>query len=176
MGVRTLQTFEQFEHFPDDGMKHELIEGDHIVVPPPKIRHSNIQQRIQDVLRTYVQQRRLGDVRIENGFKLSARTWLQPDVSFIRASQFAATDPDGYLEGGPALAVEVISESNTPAKIKLKMQLYFTHGSEEVWIVDPKARQVFVHKPDGTSTAVGDELRSDLFPGWTVSVDSLFGE
>ena len=32
MGARTLVTFEQFEKFPDDGMKHELVKGEHIVV------------------------------------------------------------------------------------------------------------------------------------------------
>jgi hypothetical protein len=48
MGARTLVTFEQFEQCPDDGMKHELLKGEHIVVPPPKSRHTRVQQKIQD--------------------------------------------------------------------------------------------------------------------------------
>jgi len=62
MGARTLVTFEQFEQFPDDGMKHELVKGEHIVVPPPKSRHTRIQQKIQDVLRPFVREHRLGEV------------------------------------------------------------------------------------------------------------------
>src|ERR1700693_4219019 len=54
MSARTLVTFEQFEQFPDDGMKHELLKGEHIVVPPAKFRHSNIQHKLHDLLRPYV--------------------------------------------------------------------------------------------------------------------------
>jgi Uma2 family endonuclease len=175
MSTRTLVTFEQFEQFHDDGMKHELLKGEHIVVPPAKSRHSTIQHKLRDLLRPYVQEHRLGDVRIETGFKLSSNTWLQPDVSFLRAAQMNATDPDGYYEGAPALAIEVASESNTAAKLALKKELYFAHGSEEVWIVYPKDRTVLVHLLDGTSkTVAATELRSDLFPGWSIPVDSLF--
>ena len=92
MGARTLVTFEQFEKYPDDGMKHELIQGEHIVVPPPKSRHTRIRQRLQDAIRPYVLSHRLGEVHIEAGFKLSPDTWLQPDVSFLRASQIDASD------------------------------------------------------------------------------------
>src|SRR5260370_1064894 len=175
MSARTLVTFEQFEQFHDDGMKHELLKGEHIVVPPPKLRHSNVQQKLSDLLRPYVQQNGLGDVRIENGFKLSSDTWVQPDVSFIRTVQIKAADPDGYLEGAPALAVEVVSESNTGDQLDLKIDEYFTHGAEEVWVAYPKTKKIRAHYPDGASrTFAGCELRSDLFPGWSIAVDSLF--
>lgn len=44
MSARTLLTFEQFEQFHDDGLKHELLSGEHIVLPPPKTRHTRIQE------------------------------------------------------------------------------------------------------------------------------------
>jgi len=174
MSTRTLQTFEQFEQFQDDGMKHELLKGEHIVLPPANSRHSNIQHNLLHLLRPYVKQHQLGDVRIETGFKLSSDTWLQPDVSFLRSTQIQAADPNGYFEGSPAVAIEIVSDSNTPAKLNLKMEQYFAHGSEEVWIVYPKTRTVRQHYPDGASkTVVEGELRCDLFPGWT-PVASLF--
>jgi Uma2 family endonuclease len=177
VSTRTLVTFEQFEKFHDDGMKHELLKGEHIVVPPPKPRHSNVQHKLLHLLWPYVQQHGLGDVRIETGFKLSSDTWVQPDVSFIRAAQLKAADPDRYYEGAPALAVEVVSESNTEAQLDMKIDEYFTHGSEEVWVAYPKTKKIRVHYPDGTSrTFAGCELRSDLFPGWSIAVDSLFDD
>jgi Uma2 family endonuclease len=174
MDTRTLQTFEQFEQYPDDGMKHELLKGEHIVVPPPKFRHSSVQQKLQDVLRPYVQKYGLGDVRLEHGFRLTSDTWLHPDVSFIRTAQIQNTDPNGYLEGAPALAIEVASDSNTAAQLDLNIDLYFANGSEEVWIVYPKTRKVLVHRPDGTIRTVASELGSDLFPGWSIPVETLF--
>src|SRR5712664_1557078 len=165
MSTRTLQNFEQFEQFQDDGMKHELLLGEHIVLPPAKLRHARIQQKLSDVLRPYVHLHQLGEVHIENGFKLSSDTWLQPDVSFVRAAHIEATDPDGYYERAPAVAIEVVSDSNFPAKLNLKMEQYFAHGSEEVWIVYPKTKAVRLHDPDGSGKTVAEgDLRSDLFP------------
>jgi Uma2 family endonuclease len=175
MSTRTLVTFERFEQFEDDGMKHELLKGEHIVVPPANSRHSRVRQDLQRALRPYVREHHLGDVYVALGFKLSSITWLKPDVSFLRTSQIQRTDPDGYCEGAPALAIEVASESNTAAKLALKMELYFAHGSEEVWVVYPKTSSVVLHFPNGASkTLAGADLRSDLFPGWSIPVESLF--
>lgn len=175
MSARTLVTFEQFEQFPDDGMKHELLKGKHIVVPPPKSRHTRIQQKIQDVLRPFVREHRLGEVHIEAGFRLTSDTWLQPDVSFLRSSQIQSSDPSGYYQGAPAIAIEIASDSKTAAQLDLKTELYFANGSSEVWLVYPKTRKVLAHQVDGNIRAIAaGELRSDLLPGWSVPVHDLF--
>ena len=174
MSTRTLQTFEQFEQFQDDGMKHELLRGEHIVLPPANSNHSDIQHRLLHLLYPYIKRHQLGDVRVQTGFKLCSDTWLQPDVSFLRPTQIQAADPDGYLEGAPAVAVEVVSDSNTPTRLNLKMEQYFAHGSEEVWIVYPKFGTVQIHYPTGNSQTVAEgELRSALFPGLSIPVDSF---
>ena len=176
MSARTLLTFAQFEQIPDDGMKHELLQGELIVVPPPKLRHSRIQQKLVRLLLQYVQQRKLGDVHMEFGFRLSSDTWVQPDVSFVWTAQIERSDPDGYYEGSPAIAVEVTSDANTAAQLDLKMDQYFAHGAEEVWIVYPDTKKVRVHRPDGTSRtfATSTSLQSEVFPDWSISVSSLF--
>jgi Uma2 family endonuclease len=174
MSARTLLTFEQFEQFHDDGLKHELLCGEHIVLPPPKTRHTRVQENLADALRPYIKEHGLGRLHQEAGFKLSRATWLQPDVSFVRNTQIQRSDPDGYYQGSPALAIEVASESNTVAQLDLKMELYFAHGAEEVWVVYPQTRKIRIHFPDGRSTTAGNELRSDLFPGWSVPLSAIF--
>jgi len=178
MGVRTLVTFEQFEQFPDDGMKHELLKGEHIVAPPPKSRNTRIQQKFQDVLRPYVREHRLGEVHIEAGFRLASDTWLQPDVSFLRSSQIQSSDPGGYYQGAPAVAIEVASDSSTAAQLDLKTELYLANGSNEVWVGYPKARKLLVYFSDGNirTIAASVQLTSELFPGWSVRVETLFEE
>ncbi len=156
-------------------MKHELLLGEHIVLHPPNIRTSLIQHRLHDLLRPHLERLGRDRVFILAGFLLSLDTFLQPDVSFVRSAQLQASDPDGYLEGAPAVAIQIASGSNTAAQLDLKMEQYFVHGSEEVWVVYPKTRKVCVHYPDGTNkTVAGAELRSDLFPGWSIAVDLLF--
>ena len=61
-----------------------------------------------------------------------------------------AATTERILEGAPALAIEVASESNTAAQLDLKMELYFAHGAEEVWIVYPT-----------------NPARPRAFPGWS---------
>jgi len=176
MGVSTSLTFEEFEKYQDDGLKHELIEGEHITLPPPKRPHTRVQQALQDALRPYVREHRLGEVHIEAGFRLSPRTWLQPDESFVRLTQIQRGDPNEYYEDAPALAIEVASESNTAAQLDLKMELYFARGAEEVWIVYPKTSRVRAHFPDGHSETLATELRSTLFPGWSAPLSAIFAD
>jgi Uma2 family endonuclease len=174
MATRTLVTFQEFEKYREDGRKHELIEGEHVTLPPPKRPHTRVQQNLQDVLRPYVRERGLGEVHIEAGFKLSNNSWLQPDVSFVRTAQIELGDPNEYYEGAPALAIEVASESNTAAQLDLKMELYFAHGAEEVWVVYPQTRRVRAHFPDGHSETLSNSLRSAMFPGWSAPPASIF--
>jgi Uma2 family endonuclease len=175
MATKTLLTFEQFEQYADDGRKHELVCGEHIILPPAQSDHSDIQHMLLRVLQPYVDQHRLGDVRIEAGFRLSGESWVQPDVSFLRTAQLR-NRPRGYFEGAPALAIEVASESNSAAQLDLKMELYFAHGAEEVWVVFPKTRRVRAHFPDGHSETLATELKSALFPSWSAPLSAIFTE
>jgi Uma2 family endonuclease len=172
MRARTLETFEQFEQFHDDGLKHELLEGEHIAVPPANYKHNTISHNLLWLLNSYVKEHQLGDVRIEAGFKLGANNWLQPDVSFIRTAHSQRPQPRGYIEGAPAIAIEVISESNTPAKLDRKMKLFFAYGSEEVWTVFPDTREIRISTPDGRREILSDELTT--LPGWSVPVSAIF--
>ncbi len=114
-------------------------------------------------------------MHIMAGFKLSSDTFLQPDVSFLRAAQIQATPHNRYYEGAPAVAIEILTGSNNGIQLHLKMAQYFAHGSEEVWIVDPKARNVRIRYSNGNSQIIGEgEFRSNLFPAWSIPVHSLF--
>ena len=145
MATRTLSTFEEFAKYPDDGQKHEFAEWRaHHLASPQAPPYP------------------------------TSFNWLQPDVSFVRSEQMQRGDPNEYSEGAPALAIEVASESNSAAQLDLKMELYFAHGSEEVWVVYPKTRHVRGHFPDGHSKTLAVDLESALFPGWSAPLPPIF--
>lgn len=171
-----LLTWAEFEQYPDDGMHHELIEGELQVLPPPKSKHSLIAYAVAKALRPLELK---GRVLWEAGYKLSDNpaTWIEPDVSFITEPRVLETDPNGYFLGAPDLAVEIISPSESARHIERKIALLLAKGSAAVWVIYPDSQSIHVHTPDRKSVALGagDQLTlSDLLPGWELPVASLF--
>jgi Uma2 family endonuclease len=128
MDTTTLLTFAEFESLPDAPGKRELLDGEVVEMPPPKRRRSKIRHRIHERLRPYAPDRLLGEVYMEAGFKLGDRHWVQPDVSLVSPEQDEAGDPEGYFEGAPRLAIEVISAANTAESVDRKTEKYFAYG------------------------------------------------
>src|SRR6266446_10315994 len=121
MATTTLLTFEEFERLPDSPGKRELLDGELIEMPPQKTRNRKIQRRIDRKLSPYVLDHGLGEVYIEAGFKLGERHWVQPDLSLVSTEQDQTSDPEGYFEGSPRLAIEVISRANTAESVDRKI-------------------------------------------------------
>jgi Uma2 family endonuclease len=103
-----------------------------------------------------------------------------PDVAFIARERL----PGGFLprqaipDLAPDLAVEVLSESDTPAEIDQKLREYFESGTRLAWVVDPRARTAAVYHAPGDPAFVLDEAgRLDgegVLPGFTLPVADLF--
>lgn len=173
-----LLSWEAFEQLPDDGMHHEIIEGELITLPPPKSGHTLVARRVFDALAAI--EKRIGCIALtEAGYKLSdaPATWIQPDVSLIREERVRTTSPEGYFIGSPELAVEVVSPSESATDVDRKVDLLLEHGSQTVWVVYPRTKKVQVHLADGTSfsRSVRDKLSlPSLLPGWELPIFSLF--
>src|SRR5579859_4779549 len=143
MATKTLLTVEQFEQLPDDGTRHELDEGELIVVPSPCGQHGQIQLATGSILLNFIRPRSLGLVFTETGFRLSRDTVRGPDVSFIRAERASGLELTKRFECAPDLAIEIISPSETAAEIAHKVRQYRQAGAA-VWVVYPEDRTVHV--------------------------------
>ena len=174
----TLLTIEEFASLPRDGQRHELVAGVLISMPPPKPRHSMIQQNINEALAPFVRGRGLGRVFSEAGYALSEGppTVRSPDVSFQASEKYAEADPDEYPRAAPTLAIEVVSPSDRRRLLAEKVAQYLAAGSEAVWVVDPKSASVTVHRPGQAARVFerGQTFSDALFPGWSVEVDLFF--
>lgn len=99
----------------------------------------------------------------------------RPNVAFVSDENLKPSQ--GYIYAPPDLAVEIISSSERPGKIRRKLREYLKYGVKQVWHVYPDEREIIVHFPDGTSKTVrtGDILSGgDLLPAFTLDVASLF--
>ncbi len=99
MAIKTLLTVAEFERLPDDGMRHELDEGELVTMPPPKFRHSRTASRILKQLFKAAG----GEVLAEAGFVLKRGPDIvrQPDVAYIAPERALNVCEDGYFEGRP---------------------------------------------------------------------------
>ena len=174
-------SWEAFEQLPDgDGSHRELMEGELQILPPPKANHSIIANRVFKVLLP-LDFRGLGSVFLEAGYNLSAdpATWLEPDASFLRKDRVRDRHVDGYFHGGPELAVEIVSPSESATDLQNKVRLFLQAGTLAVWVIFPKTHTVEVHLPTGTSFTriLADTLDAPfLLDGWQFPVAQLFAD
>ena len=135
-------TYEDYAALPDDGLRYELHDGELSVTPAPGTRHQRIIGTLHVVLRAHVDTRRLGEVLLSPlDVILSRRSVVQPDIIFVASADASRVSARG-IEGGPTLAVEVLSPSTTTIDRATKLRLYARHGVPYYWIVDPDVRAI----------------------------------
>jgi Uma2 family endonuclease len=176
MAVKTLLTVEQFEQLPDDGMRHELDEGELISMPPAVGLHGKIQGKIVGALISFVESRSLGVVFVETGFRLGPNTVRAPDVSFVRAERATDLDLERRFECAPDLAIEIISPSESATATAHKVGQYLRAGAM-VWVLYPKDHAVHVFEPSKSARVLdgNDVLEAPtLLPDFSVQVSELF--
>jgi Uma2 family endonuclease len=123
MGATAKISFEEFQNLPErQGTIYELDEGQLVMEPSPALRHNLIRQRIAVRLIQYLEAKHLGVVAEEMDFRLATETVRNPDVAVILKEHLAMIDLDASpVDGAPALAVEVVSPSNSAQDMRKKL-------------------------------------------------------
>ena len=73
--------------------------------------------------------------------------------------------------------MEILSPSNTPAEMRIKLKEYFLGGVKLVWIIDPEKRTAEVYTAPDKVTAVPTDGTLDggeVLPGFTLPLATLF--
>jgi Uma2 family endonuclease len=171
----TIISLDEFARLPDEPGKQELSDGELVIVPPVKFIHNKLSRRLFRALDASVTAAGVGDVWFEAGFQLGPRTVRQPDIAVTLGDRVAPDD--GWLQGAPDIAIEVLSPGNSAEDIELKISQYLAAGAKLVWIVSPKARQVRVCRADGTQALLREPASvtgEPLLPGFTLLLADLF--
>ncbi len=138
-------TVADLEHFPDDGNRYELFDGELVVTPPPGDRHQWVAQELWDRLRR-VTPTEYVVFALPVALDLSERTHLEPDLTVKRREDF------GRSAFVPLLVVEVASPSTRARDRREKRAYYESLGCPSYWLVDP-------HEPSLTVLELGDDGR-----------------
>jgi Uma2 family endonuclease len=101
-----------------------------------------------------------------------------PDVALVKAERWpSGKGAEGWLQGAPDLAVEIMGDDQTFSDLTRKALEYLSSGSRIVWVIDPHPRRVVVFTPPDhvRVLAVHDELDGgDLLDDFTCKVVELF--
>ncbi len=131
-------------------------------------------------LATYCDEHGLGTVTTELVFILDSKRRLRrrPDVGFVSPQKWPVDKPpppSGDWELIPDIAIEVTSPHDSIAKVMSKTREYFRHGVTEVWIIIPEGQIVQVYRSVSnlTSFGPGDQISSEMIPGWSMPVVEL---
>jgi Uma2 family endonuclease len=176
----TRLTYADLELMPDDGLRHEIIGGEHYVTASPVTRHQRISRRLFVALQTLIDAHPLGEVFYAPfDVVMSFHDVVVPDliyVSHARAHLVTAKN----LQGSPDLMIEILSPSTRPRDERLKRDLYERMGVEEYWLVDPDRNAVTIYRKQGASFLppetfdTGAIVSTPLLPGFELPLAPVF--
>lgn len=149
-------TVEDLEHFPEDGQRYELFEGELFVTPSPGRGHEHIVLRLQKRLWLALGEPEPAWVYAGGAVTRQPRTQFEPDLLVI-PTHFSpevqwADVTDRWL------VVEVLSPSTRKLDRTIKRTAYFGLGVRELWLVDPSSRTVEVCTSRTESKTVSDTM------------------
>jgi Uma2 family endonuclease len=177
----TITTAEDLLRLPDDGFRYELVRGELRQMTPSGYGHGVLVGNLTGPVEQYVRTHQLGQVcGAETGFRIARApdTVRAPDIAFIRQARRGQEPlPEGFYEGSPDLAVEVLSPSDTVFEVEEKIAEWLRAGCSTVWVINAKRRSVSVHRSGGLVHVLTEADTLDggeLLPGFTLPVAQIF--
>jgi Uma2 family endonuclease len=174
-------TYDDYVLIPDDGQRHEIIDGEHYVSAAPFIRHQRLVRKLIQRL-SPVDEQGLGEVfPAPCDLVFSRYDIVQPDLLFISRERLQILT-EKNVQGVPDLVIEILSEGTRRLDEEIKFDLYERFGVLEYWILDPVLRTARIyrlkdrrfHLAAELSAESGDVLTSPLLPGLQIPMAGIF--
>ena len=178
-------TYDDFVLFPDDGKRHELIDGEHYVTPSPNTKHQAVSLNLAGLLWSHLQEHPVGRVFTAPFDVVFTRfDVVEPDLLFISNARKASVLTPANVQGAPDLVVEIGSPGTRRRDETLKQRLYERCGVSEYWVVDPELDVIKVYRSiEGRYQRVheltreaGDVLTTPLLPNLKLPLTAIFDE
>lgn len=135
---REILTAQDFLDWLIPGKQADLIDGEINMHSPVSIRHADLLNFVDHLLRSYVDEERLGRLYREVvAVRLSSRNVFLPDLAYYRTDRLHLLR-ESAIDGAPDLVVEVLSPRTADRDVGVKFAEYEQHGVNEYWILDPE--------------------------------------
>lgn len=157
-------TLAERDAIPENGYRHELLDGVLVMSPSPRPRHQSVVGELYVLLKTAVP-RDLQVFLAPFDLRLGERTAIQPDIVVVRRADVT----EQGLHVAPLLAVEVHSPSTRTFDLGPKKELLAAAGCPAYWTIDPAGPELTVWSLDGdtytrTTTVTAQETWTATAP------------
>lgn len=133
---------ELMERQPGIWPRYELIDGELLVTPAPRLQHERVVFALIEILMPYVRREKLGRVLgSPSDLQLREKTITQPDVYVVPGEQDATARSWSDIKR-LLLTIEVLSPSTARHDRGGKRKHYQEAGVDEYWILDMDSRVV----------------------------------
>jgi len=176
-------TYDDFVLFPDDGLRHELIDGEHYVTPSPNAKHQQIVVKLTLRVGNWVEQHDAGKLFVAPfDVVFSQIDVVEPDLLYMSKMRADEILKAANVQGVPELVIEIGSPSTRRRDETVKRLLYERAGVSEYWVVDPELDVIRVYRREGErfarpaelSAEAGDVLTTTLLPGLALELVDIF--
>jgi Uma2 family endonuclease len=175
-------TYEDFLTFPDDGKRHEIVDGEHYVTPSPNTKHQTVSMNLTRALLRYLDEHPRGHLfAAPFDVVLSELDVVEPDLLFVSRER-AGIVTEQHVRGAPDLVVEIVSPGTRKVDEVTKRKLYERFGVLEYWIVDPELDGIKVYRrideafvrAAELSVEHNDVLTTPLLPEFSAPLAGIF--
>jgi len=175
----TAEAFDAFVALPENRTRHfELVMGEITEKMVSGPVSSRLTGRLMAFVAPFVVMNDLGEITPADGGYWVGDDRYIPDISFIRKDRVNIGARQGYVMAAPDLAVEVVSATDNPQDMAVKIFNYVAAGTV-VWRVDPVAQVVTVFepgKPAARFTRTMTLTGGAVLPGFSLDLALLFRE
>jgi Uma2 family endonuclease len=181
--ARVKLTYDDFLLFPDDGKRHELIDGEHYVTPSPNTKHQAVSGNLHFQMRAWLEQHPVGRV-FYAPFDIVFTQFdvVEPDLLYMSNERAAGILTAKHVTGAPEIVIEIGSPGTRKRDETIKRRLYERSGVSEYWVVDPDLDTVRVYRREGDrfgrpvelSAEASDVLTTPLVDGLEMPLARIF--
>lgn len=171
--------FEDFCVLVADGEKADLIDGVIYMASPDSRINNDLNGFVFRLIADFIDDQNIDGFAFFSRFacKITELRSPEPDVGYVRPERSHLVH-EKYMDGGPDIAVEIVSRDSRQRDYGEKKQLYQDAGVQEYWIVDPIQRRVeFLGLKEGQYELIALEdnyiFRSRVLPGFWLDVNWL---
>ena len=175
-------TYDDLLMLPDDGKRHEIVDGEHYVTPSPFTKHQTVSMNLTKIFVRCLDRHPIGYLlAAPMDVVFSDFDVVEPDLLFVLRERRAVIT-DKHVMGAPDLVIEIVSAATRKVDEITKRKLYERGGVSEYWVVDAELERVTVYRraeerfirAAELSAESKDSLTTPLLPQFEAPLANVF--